>query len=160
MAKTLTTGRKIQIFADNAWAGDGKLINGTIEDCAAILGGSQDAADDAYAAIEEAIEAGEASVTVDDVEYTWQVTPPLSTRVVRLHGGDLGGEVMLVRCNLTEASSPVEVDYCEGDGWVSTQYQCADTSHRLSGLLDIGKILAARAVEMPADEFDCEHTEI
>lgn len=82
------------------------------------------------------------------------------TTTIKLFGGDLGGETMLVRCNLTEASAPVEVDYCEGSGWQGCQYQCADTRHRTGGLADIGKILAARAVEMTVDEFDCEADEI
>ena len=79
---------------------------------------------------------------------------------IQLSGGDLGGETMKVRCNLSEASAPVQVDYCEGEGWQSTQYQCADARHRNSGLIAIGKTLAAAAVEMPEDEFDCESTEI
>lgn len=79
---------------------------------------------------------------------------------IKLSDGDLGNETMLVRCNLVEASSPVEVDYCEGSGWQATQYQCAETRHRPSGLAAIGKILAARAVEVPVDEFACEWEEV
>lgn len=91
---------------------------------------------------------------------TKTLTANYTGRTIRLFDGDLGNEVMLVRCNLTEASSPVEVDYCEGDGWQGTQYQCADARHYLSGLIEIAKRLAARAVEVPEDEFDCEYTEI
>lgn len=77
---------------------------------------------------------------------------------IKLSGGDLGGETMMVRCNLAEASSPVQVDYMndESNGFEGTQYQCADTTHRTSGLIDIAKTLAARAVEMSTDEFDCD----
>jgi len=60
---------------------------------------------------------------------------------IKLYGGDLGNETMLVRCNLTEASAPVQVDYCEGDGWVGCQYQCAETRHRTSGLVDVGVVV-------------------
>lgn len=84
--------------------------------------------------------------------------------VVRLSGGDLGSEQMLVRCNLSEASWPVEVNYCtgdeDGDGWESTQYQCADARHRLSGLIEIGEVLAAAAVEVAPSEFSCESSEV
>ncbi len=75
---------------------------------------------------------------------------------IKLSGGDLGGETMLVRCNLTEASAPIEVDYCEGEGWQPTQWQCANAAHRTSGLIAIGKQLAAQAVEMLESEFACE----
>ena len=78
---------------------------------------------------------------------------------IKLSGGDLGSETMAVRCNLAEATSPVEVNYHEGDGWQHTQYQCADARHRTSGLIDIAMPLAAAAVEMPADEFSCDVTE-
>lgn len=79
---------------------------------------------------------------------------------IKLSGGDLGNENMMARCNLTEASAPVEADYMEGGGWVSTPYQCADTRHTVSGLIDCAKKLAARALEIPIDEFDCEAEEI
>lgn len=75
---------------------------------------------------------------------------------IKLSGGDLGSETMYVRCNLSEASAPIMADYDNGDGYVSTQYQCADTSHRTNGLVEIGKTLAARAVEIPESEFECE----
>lgn len=74
---------------------------------------------------------------------------------LKLTGGDLGGERMMVRCNLTDAAAPVQVDYCEGDGWQSTRFQAADCKHRPSGLADVAKIIAAEAVEM-GSEFDCD----
>lgn len=75
---------------------------------------------------------------------------------LKLTGGDLGREKMMVRANLSEASSPVQVDYCEGHGWEGTQWQTADCRHRASGLMRIAKLLAARAVEMDSGEFDCD----
>lgn len=77
---------------------------------------------------------------------------------VKLYGGDLGPEIMFVRCNLVEASAPIQVDYHNDDEteWLPTQYQCADARHCTSGLIGIGKQLAAQAVEMPADEFKCK----
>lgn len=81
---------------------------------------------------------------------------------IKLSGGSLGSETMLVRCNLSQASSPVEVDY-QNDaerGWESTQYQCADASHRTSGLIRIAKSLAAAAVEVREDELSCDSEDV
>lgn len=54
---------------------------------------------------------------------------------------------MLVRCVLANAASAVEVDYCMGDGWQSTQYQAADARHTARGLAAIGMELAQSAVQ-------------
>ena len=82
----------------------------------------------------------------------------LTMTTIRLFGGDLGGEQMLVRCDLSRAEAPVQVNYCNGDGegFVGTQYQCADARHTVDGLEAIAMELAARACEMPADEFNCD----
>lgn len=79
------------------------------------------------------------------------------TTTIKLSGGGLGAERMMIRCNLAEASAPVEVDYCNGDGegFVSTRYQCGDARHTVAGLIEIGKVLAAEAVEMTGADFDC-----
>ena len=74
--------------------------------------------------------------------------------IITLSGGDLGSEIIRLRCDLTRAESPVEIDYCTGDGYEPTQYQCADCSHRQSGLIAIGRILAARAMEI--EECACD----
>jgi hypothetical protein len=79
---------------------------------------------------------------------------------IKLSGGDLGGETMLVRCNLADASAPIEVECNKGEGFTGTQYQCADARHTIAGLIEFGKKLAAREVEMPEDEFDCEAEEV
>ncbi len=75
---------------------------------------------------------------------------------LHLSGGDLGCGTMRVRCNLAQASAPVEVNYDNGRGWKTTQYQCADTSHTIDGLREIAARLAAREVEIDADDFDCD----
>jgi hypothetical protein len=85
--------------------------------------------------------------------------------ILKLSGGDLGRETMLVRCNLTEASSPIEVDYQNepGEHWTGTQFQCADCLHRIGGvggLADRGKFLAAYAVNENPDDFDCDVEEM
>ena len=81
---------------------------------------------------------------------------------IKLFGGDLGNEEMMIRCNLSEASAPVEVDYRNDpeECWKPTQYQAADAWHRIRGLITIGKQLAAEAVQMPEGEFDCEAVEV
>lgn len=79
---------------------------------------------------------------------------------IKLYDGDLGSEVMLVRCDLTQAAAPVQADYDNGEGFVGTQYQCADARHNLAGLVVLGKRLAARACEVAEGEFDCEWDEV
>ncbi len=79
---------------------------------------------------------------------------------IKLTGGDLGRETVLVRADLQQAGGVVEVDYCEGSGWQATQYQVGETRHRVAGLITVGRWLAARAVEMASDDFRCDGVEI
>jgi hypothetical protein len=66
---------------------------------------------------------------------------------LKLTGGCLGSETMMVRCNLSDASALVQVDYMTGNGWEATQYQCADAKHLMHKLAEIGQELAERACE-------------
>ena len=75
---------------------------------------------------------------------------------IKLSGGDFGGDSMLVRCNLAQASAPIEISADKGRTWSGTQYQCADASHTTNGLIRIGREIAARELEMPAVECDAE----
>lgn len=75
--------RKISILANGIWAGDGYLVGGIIEDCAAILGGSQDAAEAIYERIEDEIAEGDDSeardgdgIIIDGIRYTWTIEEP------------------------------------------------------------------------------------
>ncbi len=68
---------------------------------------------------------------------------------IKLHGGDLGAEAVLVRCNLSQAESPVEIDYGHGEGWQSTPYQSSDCRRTVDGLKVVAKTLAAQATEIP-----------
>lgn len=71
--------------------------------------------------------------------------------VLKLTGGDLGPSgVAMIRCDLAEASSPVEIDWCEGNGWESTQWQCASTRHTVAGLAEIAEILCGESI--PAED--------
>lgn len=56
-------------------------------------------------------------------------------------------ESLLVRCNLSQAASPIEVNYlAEPDSeFQHTQFQCADARHRRDLLADIGADLLADA---------------
>jgi len=59
-------------------------------------------------------------------------------------------ESLLVRCDLSQAASPILVDWmAEGEDpcWDSTQYQCADARHRITGLAAIGRKLLLNALE-------------
>jgi hypothetical protein len=82
---------------------------------------------------------------------------------IKLSGGDMGGDTMLVRCNLAQAAAPVQVDYCvdgEEQQWSHTQYQCADARHTTNGLIAIARELAAHAMEHQGDAFECDAQEI
>jgi hypothetical protein len=79
---------------------------------------------------------------------------------IKLSGGDLGTETMMVRADLRQASAMIEVDYGTGDGWERSQFQTADARHTVSGLIDVAKTLAARAVEMTTEEFECQSEQI
>lgn len=69
-------------------------------------------------------------------------------------------ETLMVRCDLTRAASPVEVNYmAEADsGWQPTQYQTADCLHRPDRLGEIGARLLAAAceVEYVAGDYEAD----
>ncbi len=83
--KTITS-YNISITADNVWAGNGiydhtnngDTVSGNIRDCAAVLGGSQDKAEEIYEAIEDAItdmdEPADGQLENDGVTYAWTLT--------------------------------------------------------------------------------------
>jgi hypothetical protein len=76
---------------------------------------------------------------------------------IKLFGGDFGGDVMHLQCNLSQASSTVR--WHSGDGkWRSSQYQCADCRHRTEGLAEVGRSIAAVALELP--QVECEWEEV
>jgi hypothetical protein len=79
---------------------------------------------------------------------------------IKVTSGDMGSESMSVRCDLSQASAAVEVNYGTGDGWESTQYQCADCRHTVDGLKKIAKVIAAQAVEMPESQFTADFAEV
>jgi hypothetical protein len=72
---------------------------------------------------------------------------------LKLHGGDFGSDTMLVRCDLSQASAPVEIAVCQE--WKPTKYQCADTRHTVDGLRRIAKELAADELEVSRKHFHC-----
>lgn len=73
---------------------------------------------------------------------------------IKLSNGPLGCEIIKLRCDLSQASAQVQVDYGSGDGWEGTQYQCADAGHRTSGLAAIGQILANESTQTSGEECD------
>lgn len=64
------------------------------------------------------------------------------------------GQSLLVRCDLSQASSPIEVNYLTGCGWDSTPLQCADVSHNWDSLARYGAELLASAVDEEYDSDD------
>lgn len=72
-------------------------------------------------------------------------------------------ESLIVRCDLTRAESPVEVNYLN-DGkhspWESTQYQCGNTRHTVKGLTDLGETLLAEALQEPEESLEFVSTVI
>lgn len=77
--------------------------------------------------------------------------------VIELAGRDLAGERILVRSKLSTGGA-IEVDYCEGDGWESTQHLKTDGT--VDYLIAMGKALAAEAVGMPVASFRCHAREV
>lgn len=83
MTTTATKTTTITIYRDGILAGTGRIDNdGCIVDCAAILGADQDASDDTYEAIEDAINnepqdadryTGEGELSRPDGVYSWIV---------------------------------------------------------------------------------------
>lgn len=63
----------ISISENGVWAGNGALVDGVIEDCPAVLGRDQDMSEAAYAAIEQAIAAGNSRASIGDYTWTWDI---------------------------------------------------------------------------------------
>jgi len=62
---------------------------------------------------------------------------------------------LLIRCNLNEASSPVEINYRSEprSEFVSTQWQCSNVRHSAQELADLGAKLLADACECLIDDL-------
>ena len=85
----------------------------------------------------------------------------MSHSVVVLRGGHLGaGQFCMFRCNLSQASAPLQVDWCSDagrpSGWEPTQLQCADCLHSPGRMFEMAMRIAAQAVEVDPEEFDCD----
>ncbi len=66
--------RRIIIYRDDVWAGEGWLDeDGEIVNCSAVLGPTQDDSDDCYEAICDAIDDG--SIERPDGTYSWAIEP-------------------------------------------------------------------------------------
>ena len=71
---------KISIYRDGVWAGDGRVVDGEIVDCPAMLGPDNDASEDTYEALCDAMDeapqdadryTGEGSVERPDGTYSY-----------------------------------------------------------------------------------------
>lgn len=90
-----TMSKSIRIYRDGVWAGDGRLDpDGEIVDCPAVLGLDQDASDQAYEAIQDAIAEDDdggwkGSVQREDSVYSWEIwddTPRYTIQMVDENG--------------------------------------------------------------------------
>lgn len=86
---------RIRIYKDGVWAGDGRIENdGEIVDCQAVLGTNQDASDDTYEAIQDAIAEDDdggwkGSLQRPDAVYSWEIvddTPRYTIQMVDENG--------------------------------------------------------------------------
>lgn len=80
----------------------------------------------------------------------------MSMTTIKLFGGDLGEEIMMVRCDLAKMDASIEADYCNDEGWMPTQYQSPDARHTAIGLAEIGKLVCASTVEIAIEQFKCD----
>lgn len=76
----------------------------------------------------------------------------MSHTILVLSGGDLGLETMLIRTVLSQPSSPVEINWGQGEGWVPTQFQAA---HAYGGLRQLAEMIAFEDCEN-SDDCVCE----
>lgn len=74
--------RKISIYRDGVWSGDGTIDDDYCIACSAVLGATQDDSDDCYEAIADAIEdesqdedryTGSGSIERPDGVYSWTI---------------------------------------------------------------------------------------
>lgn len=83
-----------------------------------------------------------------------------SMRVIKFYEGSLGDIEAYFRCDMTQASSQLQQWDEEQEAWVDTQFQAAETRHTVSGMISCCDSLMAQALEIPSDEFTCEHAEV
>jgi hypothetical protein len=82
---------------------------------------------------------------------------------IKLTGGDMGVREIRVRCDLSQAAQPVQVNYCRGFGWQTTPYLCESDFPVKGELIHFGRILAARVVDFNfrrGNELTCDVIEV
>jgi len=65
--------KHISIYENGVWSGDGRLAGGYIEDCQAVLGDDRYKTEEAYQAIEDAIDAGASVTMLGHNTLTWDI---------------------------------------------------------------------------------------
>jgi hypothetical protein len=78
--------------------------------------------------------------------------------IIKLSGGDLGSNTLLVRGDLWVSSATIEM--MNGHGWEPTPHRAAEVGQTAEGLAELGKQLAARNYGLPADGFECRVEEL
>jgi len=70
------------------------------------------------------------------------------------------GESIKMKTNLSEASAPIMVDFCAGNGWEYTQYQTADASHSVSQAVGLVSELAWTSQDLADLDWDDVEVEV
>jgi hypothetical protein len=79
------------------------------------------------------------------------------TTIIKFTEGSLGNDISFFRCNLSQASAPLQHWDSDSKAWVSTQYQCADCRHQISGMVELCHDVMADWLSEPRDEFQCDY---
>jgi hypothetical protein len=74
---------------------------------------------------------------------------------LKLFGADMGNTVLFIRADFSDKSSPVEINYNDGRGWIATEYKTSETWGTNFGLWRLGRYLAADFLHMCRTGFGC-----
>jgi hypothetical protein len=80
--------------------------------------------------------------------------------VLKFFAGDLGDIKAFFRCNLSEASAPLQRWDEILEQWVGTQFQCADAKHTTKGMVGLCGVIIAGDLELSGDEIEYEWEEV
>jgi hypothetical protein len=78
-------------------------------------------------------------------------------KTIKFFGGSLGDTIAYYRCNLTDASSPIEYWDYGLERWIGTQYHSTNARHRTDGMIELCNQLIAWELGIDLDDLECEH---
>ena len=82
----------------------------------------------------------------------------MTVTIIKLSGGDLGSQTLLVRGDLWVPSAQIHM--MNGHGWVPTEHRSTDAGQTVEGLTALGKRLAAAYFDGEAGQFECDTEEL